>query len=51
MSQVADILQARGELDEAPRIRREEQLPVYEKLGDVRSLLVDRANLAIGYLR
>jgi len=33
MGKVADILQARGELDEALRIRREEQLPVYEKGG------------------
>jgi tetratricopeptide (TPR) repeat protein len=31
----ADILQARGELDQALRIRREEVLPVYERLGDV----------------
>lgn len=46
----ADILQARGQLDEALRIRREEELPVYEKLGDVRSLLVGRANLALLYL-
>ncbi|HVG60855.1 MAG TPA: NB-ARC domain-containing protein [Hyalangium sp.] len=46
----ADILQARGQLDEALRIRREEALPVYEKLGDVRSLLVGRANLALLYL-
>ena len=44
---IADILQSRGELDEALRIRREEELPVYERLGDVRSLLVGRANLAI----
>jgi hypothetical protein len=51
MGKVADIRQARGELDEALRIRREEELPVYEKLGDVRSLLVGRANLAIGYLQ
>jgi len=33
---IADILQARGELDEALRIREEEELPVYERLGDVR---------------
>ena len=33
---VADILQARGQLDEALKIRNEEQLPVYERLGDVR---------------
>jgi 3',5'-cyclic AMP phosphodiesterase CpdA len=51
MGKVADILQARGELDEALRIRREVELPVYEKLGDVRSLLVGRANLAIAYLQ
>ena len=51
MGKVADILQARGELDEALRIRREEELPVYERLGDVRSLLVGRTNLAITLLR
>jgi len=28
----------------------EKQLPVYERLGDVRSLLVGRANLAINLL-
>lgn len=28
------MLQARGQLDEALRIRREEQLPVFERLGD-----------------
>ena len=32
----ADVLQAWGELDEALRIRREEELPVYERLDDVR---------------
>ena len=37
MGKIADILQTRGELDEALRIRREEELPVYERLGDVRS--------------
>jgi tetratricopeptide (TPR) repeat protein len=40
MGQIADIHQARGELDEALRIRREEELPVYERLGDVRSRAV-----------
>lgn len=48
---IADILQDRGETDEALRIRREEQLPVYEKLGDVRSLLVGRTKLAVGLLQ
>jgi hypothetical protein len=40
-----------GELGEVLRIRSEEQLLVYEKLGDVRSLLIGRANLSIGDLR
>jgi hypothetical protein len=40
MGKIADILQARGELDEALRIRREEELPVYDRLGDVRSKAV-----------
>jgi predicted Zn-dependent protease len=35
MGKIADVLQARGELEEALRIRREEELPVYERLGDV----------------
>jgi hypothetical protein len=44
-------LQARGQLDEALKIRNEEELPVYERLGDVRELLVGRANLAITLLQ
>jgi len=36
MGQIADILQARGQLDEALKIRTDEELPVYERLGDVR---------------
>ena len=47
---MADILRARGELDEALRIRREEQVPVYERLGDVRSLAIagsDRRHSAV----
>jgi phosphopentomutase len=35
MGNIADILQARGQLDEALRIYQEEALPVYERLGDV----------------
>ena len=46
MGRIADILYARGELDEALRIRREEELPVYERLGDVRSRAVTLHNLA-----
>jgi hypothetical protein len=47
---IADILQARGELDAALRIRTEEELPVYERLGDVRELLVCRAKIALTLL-
>jgi len=43
---IADILQARGELDEALRIRTEEQLSVYERLGDVRSRAVTQGKIA-----
>ena len=46
MGKVADILRARWELDEALRIRREEQLPVYKKLGDVRSWAVTMGKMA-----
>jgi len=46
MGKVADILEARGALDEALRIRREEQLPVYERLGDVRSRAVTLYKIA-----
>ncbi|AGA90192.1 hypothetical protein Thimo_1398 [Thioflavicoccus mobilis 8321] len=42
----ADILQARGNLDEALRIRTEEQLPVYERLGDVRAKAVTQGKIA-----
>jgi len=42
----ADILTARGELDEALRIRTEEELPVYEKLGDVRAKAVTQGKIA-----
>jgi tetratricopeptide (TPR) repeat protein len=44
--QIADILTRRGELDEALRIRREQQLPVYERLGDVRSRAVTMGQIA-----
>ena len=44
--EIADILSARGDLDEALRIRREEELPVYERLGDVRSKAVTMGQIA-----
>ena len=43
---IADILQARGELDEALRIRIEKQLPVFERLGDVRSRAIIQGRIA-----
>ncbi|MFZ1643149.1 MAG: hypothetical protein WAV07_17300, partial [Candidatus Contendobacter sp.] len=43
---IADVLQARGELDEALRIRREEELPVFERLGDVRERAVTLGKIA-----
>ena len=46
MGKIADVLAARGDLDEALRIRREEELPVYEKLGDVRSRAVTMGKIA-----
>ncbi len=46
MGKIADILQARGQLDEALKIRNEEQLPVYERLGDVRSRAVTMGKIA-----
>ena len=39
-------MQARGELDEALQIRNEEELPVYERLGDVRERAVTMGQIA-----
>ena len=46
MGKIADILQARGELDAALQIRQQEELPVYERLGDVRSKAVTMGKIA-----
>ena len=43
---IADIFEASGELDEALRIRIEEELPVYERLGDVHSWAVTQGQIA-----
>jgi tetratricopeptide (TPR) repeat protein len=51
LSQIADIYQARGQLDEALRIRREEELPVFEKLGLVRDAMICRWWLARYHLQ
>jgi tetratricopeptide (TPR) repeat protein/3',5'-cyclic AMP phosphodiesterase CpdA len=42
----AAVLQACGDLDEALRIRRVDQLPVYERLGDAREDAVTRGQIA-----
>ncbi len=44
--EIADVLQARGELNEALRIRREESLPVFERLGDARSYAATWSRIA-----
>ena len=49
LGRVADILAARGQLDDALRIYQEE-LPVLERLGDTRSLVVGRSNQAVALL-
>ena len=43
---IADLLQSRGDLDEAQRIREQEEIPIYKRLGDVRSLAVTRGQIA-----
>ncbi len=43
---LATLLAIRGETDEALRIRREEQLPVIEKLGDARLCAVEQGKIA-----
>jgi hypothetical protein len=45
--QIADILSAQGDLTEALRIRREDELPVYEKLGDIREKAVTQGKVAM----
>ncbi len=44
--QIADILQARGQLDEALRIRTDVQLPVFQRLGDLRSTAITQGKIA-----
>ena len=43
---IADILLACGQLDEALRIRQEEQLPIFERLGDVRAKAATQGQIA-----
>ncbi len=46
LDELASLYESLGELDEALRIRREEQLPVYERLGDVRERAVTLGKIA-----
>jgi tetratricopeptide (TPR) repeat protein len=46
MGQIAEVLEQCGEVDEALRIRREEQLPVYKRLGAVREYSVVMGEIA-----
>lgn len=48
--ELADLEKVRGELDEALRIRQQEQLPVYERLGDVRERSVTLYKIALALL-
>ncbi|MEI6343348.1 MAG: tetratricopeptide repeat protein, partial [Verrucomicrobiota bacterium] len=43
---IADILMARGELEEALRILTEDLLPVFERLGDVHQRAVTQGKIA-----
>jgi tetratricopeptide (TPR) repeat protein len=52
MGSIATIAYMRGDYDEALRIRREVELPVYERLGETRSAAVTWGQIAdITYLR
>jgi tetratricopeptide (TPR) repeat protein len=46
MGSIADIAEGRGDYDEALRIRREVALPVFERLGDIRSAAVTWGKIA-----
>ncbi|MEV0537660.1 tetratricopeptide repeat protein, partial [Kitasatospora sp. NPDC050463] len=43
---IADVLQQRGELEKALRIRRDVQLPAFEQIGDTRSTAVSWGQIA-----
>ncbi|MFF8534201.1 CHAT domain-containing protein [Streptomyces sp. NPDC015532] len=44
--QIADIFEQRGEVEEALRIHREVELPVYERIGDTRSTAITWGKIA-----
>ena len=43
---IADIVDGRGDYDEALRIRREIELPVFERLGETREAAITWGNIA-----
>jgi CHAT domain-containing protein len=43
---IADILQTRGELDEALRILTGQQLPTYQRLGEMRAIAITKGQIA-----
>ena len=43
---IADILQARGKLDEALAIWQRDVFPVFEQLGDIRSAAMTKGKIA-----
>jgi tetratricopeptide (TPR) repeat protein len=49
LDRVADALLVRGDLNEALRIRQQEELPAYEKLGDERSRAITLCSIAYIY--
>jgi hypothetical protein len=51
MGQIADILQGRGETDEALRIHIQERLPVAQRLGDMDSVAHIRFSCAMIRIR
>jgi len=46
----ADLLLARGEIDQALRLYREEVMPLFAQCQDARELLICRTKIAIAYL-
>jgi hypothetical protein len=51
LGKIASLLEARGEMDRAIRIRRKEVLPNLEHLGLARDLAVERSLLALTHRR
>ena len=46
LDELASLLESLGQFDEALRVRKEEELPVYERLGDMRSKAVTQGQIA-----